>query len=291
MHGRAGSRPVRCARLIVALTVGALAVACVSDGPDRPEPPPRPDASRPDDTIDPDAGWSTLPDFTFPVQPATGDQPATGPTSPAEPLPAQGWPADGFYDVEVVRPTGSALQLRVRRWVAIEDLPEWLEDVGDAIEGDPTDDVERRVPIDELAVVLVPIYEGAGAPPTALLGRPGAFATLLTDGIDPAYRQWIHEPYLAGTSPEAITRDLSVRSQDPAFPFGLDHCGGEIGCGPLAYRGPHGSSLVTDPRWMSWDSRESWPPGPNGLYGWHATTLEIRDGAPLLYLWAGQIAG
>jgi hypothetical protein len=259
--------------------------------PDRPEPD-QPTPTGPDDAFDLDAGWATLADFSFPVQPATGDQPTTGPVSPAGPLPEEGWPAAGFYDVDVTRTanSGSVLYLRIRRWVAIEDLPEFLEDVTGAIQGDPTDEIERRIAVDELAVVLVPIYEGAGDPPTALSGRPGAFATLLADGIDPAYREWIHEPYLAGRSPAAIRQELSERSQDPDFPFGLDHCGGTIGCGPLAYRGPLGTSLLADPGWIAWEVRGSWPPGTNGLYAWDAVALEIRDGEPLLCLWAGQVA-
>ena len=35
---------------------------------------------------------------------------------------------------------------------------------------------------------------------------------------------------------------------------------------------------------------EPWPPGYNGLYDWWVT-LEIRGGAPVLYLYANQIAG
>ncbi len=275
----------------LALALAMVVVACGAPDPgDEPGPGP---ADEPDDAVDLDAGWSALADFTFPVQPATGDQPTTGPVSPAGPLPEEGWPADGFYDVEVTRTAdpGSALQLRIRRWVEIEDLPEFLEDVTDAIQGDDTEEIVRRIPLDEPAVVLVPIYEGAGEPQAALSGRPGAFATLLADGIDPAYREWVYEPYLAGRSPDTIRQELGVRSQDPAFPFGLDHCGGAIGCGPFAYRGPLGTSLVADPGWISWEVRGSWPPGTNGLYGWNAVTLEIRDREPILYLWAGQIAG
>jgi hypothetical protein len=227
-----------------------------------------------------------------------------GPTSPPEwrdwedwSASPEDWPPDGFYAVDVLRTADAPAQLQftVRAWVTCSDLPE------DPCAPDPPPDpvtgedpriaaaplppepalLYRTVRIDDLRVVLVPIHRFGAVTTVALDGEPGAFATLLAHGIDPAFREWIGEPLQAGVPPEAIRADLLERSSDPDFPFGLDYCEGER-CGPLAYRGPFGTSLVADPTWL-WDL--------NGVYGWHPITLEVRDGRPVLHLWAGQIAG
>jgi hypothetical protein len=92
--------------------------------------------------------------------------------------------------------------------------------------------------------------------------------------------------------PLPLDSDPHRRSTQPDFPFGLDWCAGPDWCtGPVFYRGPHGGALLADPLYGDDVGPDRWPPGRNGLYGWSDITLEIRDGAPILYLWAGQIAG
>lgn len=263
------------------------------------EPPATPTAGEPEVNLE--EGWTVLAEVPWPVIPGCCGMADTGPTSPEGPIPQNHWPADGFYEVEVTRTADdlNVLHLRIRRWVRCGDLPEDLcppdaepdpvtgEDL--RIVGDPASGVLRDVPADELRVVLVPIHEFDRDEPRALDGEPGAFARLLHHGIDPAYQQWVVDVFAEGRDGQATWDDLRERSADPDFPFGLDYASDEW-LGPMAYRGPFGTSLVAESMWMGEDG-PSWPPGHDGLYGWRAVTLEVRDGLPILYVWAGQIGG
>jgi hypothetical protein len=250
-----------------------------------------------------DAGWSVIEGFTWPVEPGCCGMNTVGPTSPEGPIPSDGWPADGYYEATARRLAESPTMIRltVRRWVTCSELPhapcipdpepDPVTGEDPRITGDPASEVVREVPIEDIRVVLIPIHDFDLLEQRALEGEPGAFATLLSSGIDVAYRRWVYEPYLAGTGPEAIQRDLLERSADPDFPFGMDYCGAYAPCGPVAYRGPFGTSILADPTWSAWEHLARWPPGPEGLYGWQVVTLEVRDGEPNLYVWAGPIAG
>ncbi len=248
--------------------------------------------------VDPEAGWTLIDDFDWPVQPACCSVQTTGPVSPADDFPFEGWPRDGFYDVEVER-IRDELHVTLRHWVACAersdlpcgDLPDG-ETEDTRIVADPASQAISQAPIAAFRVVLVPIQPFGTVQVQALDGRPGAFASLLTEGLDPAYRTWVYDPLLAGATVEAVWDDLIERSAQPDFPFGLDWCAGSDWCtGPVAYRAPHGVWLLANPLYGGDVGLDRWPPGRNGLYGWSDITLEIRDGAPILYLWAGQIAG
>jgi hypothetical protein len=265
--------------------------------PDEPAPAPQPDAPvetdrpEPSPAVDLDAGWTTLPDFEWPVSIGCCDAPTTGPPSPDEPLPQVGWPADGHYAVEEVRPADDLdlLRLTIRRWLRLEELPDMWEGSTDVLEADRDEGIERQLPIADLAVILVPVHDGDGTgATTALYGEPGALARLLTQGIDPAFRQWVHEPLTAGVPGEALYLDLMERGADLTFPFGPAFPDHDY---PLVYRGPLGSQLVVAASSYGMLTPPAWPPGYNGLYGWYGATLEIRDGEPLLYIEAGQYAG
>jgi hypothetical protein len=265
----------------------------------RPDPdaagPVAPEAATPDEAdatgVDLDAGWTPVVGFRWPVEPGCCSLQTTGPVSPDGPIPAAGWPTDGFYDVEVRRTPRAPTELTVtlQRWVACTAHPElFCGDLPDGAQqdtrviGDPSSAVTRTVPLDELGAVLVPL---AG---DVIEGTPGALATLLTAGLDPAYRTWIHDPLVAGSSPEAVQDELRTRSEDPGFPFGRGHCDDEEHCAPtVTFRGPLGTSIL--PGLSGTDHR--WPPGMDGLYDWRTITLEVRDGVPILHLWAGPIAG
>jgi hypothetical protein len=279
------------------------------DDPDAPAPEPsepvEPEADEGEAAVHLEAGWTLLEDFDWPVRPGCCGVQTTGPVPPDGPIPTDGWPADGFYDVDADRLAESPdeLQLTLRRWVACDERPDLgCGDIPDGhttdtrIVGDPASEVVERIPIEELGAILVPIHGPIGnvwpEPSTAALGEPGALSRLLVDGIDPAFRRWVHEPFLAGEEASAIWRELVERSVDPDFPFGLDFCADAEDCtGPVAYRGPHGTSLRANPAGVIAVGLDHWPPGRYGLYGWSDVTLELRDGVPILYLWAGQVAG
>lgn len=263
------------------------------------EPTPEPSPESPE--LDLEAGWVVVDEYPWTVQPGCCGMADVGPTSPPEwrdwedwSAAQEDWPPDGFYAVDVLRTADapSRLQLTVRAWVTCSDLPDEPcapDPAPDPVTGEdlrlaPAPDpalLYRTVRIDDLRVVLVPIHRFGAVTTVALDGEPGAFGTLLMHGIDTAFRQWIGEPLQAGVPPETIRADLLERSRGPDFPFGLDYCEGEA-CGPLAFRGPFGTSLLADPGWVS---------DLNGVYGWRPITLEVRDGQPVLHLWAGQIAG
>lgn len=248
-------------------------------------------------------GWTVIEGFRWPVEPGCCGMETVGPTSPEGPIPQDRWPADGYYEARARRPAEhpSMLRLTLRRWVSCDDFPESpcapdpppdpMTGEDARIAGDPTSEVVREVPIASLRVVLIPIHDFGLEEQRALDGAPGAFSTLISSGIDDAYRRWVYEPYLAGASPAAIHRELLERSADPDFPFGIDYCGDYESCGPLAYRGPFGTSILADPMWGAWGQLSLWPPGSDGLYAWSIVTLEVRGGEPILYVWAGPIAG
>jgi hypothetical protein len=248
-----------------------------------------PDAAEPSsgDPVDLDAGWSRI-EPTLPVQLGCCGLQTTGPVSPEGPLPADGWPDDGYYDVDLYRPAHdpSMLQLTVRRWIACGDLPQETCSPDPApepgepdlrITPDPAGAMVRWVPVTDLEVILYTIGEPEVSGSSPLRGEAPAFATLLADGLDPAFRRWVEEPLQAGASLAEVDDDLRRLGGDPTFPLGS----------PRRYRGPLDSWLVLLP---SFEVLHLWPHGWDGLYDWHAT-LEIRDGTPLLHVFAGQIAG
>jgi hypothetical protein len=263
-----------------------------------PVPPDTPAPMSPDTPapVDLEAGWTLIEAFDWPVEPGFSGINTVGPISPDGAIPADRWPADGFYEAAAQRSADdlTMLRLTLRRWVACGDVVDSpcppddpITEEDRRITPDPASEIERTVPIDSVRIVLVPIYGSEPGVVKAIEGDPGAFATLLTHGIDPAYREWIDEPFRDGASLESIQRDLLDRSQDPGFPFGTDYTEERDQADPVAYRGPFGVSLLADP---TWTEAGPWPPGPDGLYGWQVLTLEVRDGQPILYILAGQIA-
>lgn len=258
------------------------------------------------------------------VEPACCDAPAVGEASPEAPLPdpavnpdAWGadatWPEDGFYDVSVTRapdPPG-VVQMAIRRWVSCTQLPELcpLDPPAFGIVADPATEVVATVFLDALTVVIHPLQtwqEGVPAElPVTITGTGRAFSELLSGwcggylpdrhpvncGLDHAFIDWVWAPYRAGSSVEEIAKELETRGADPAFPFEVfDDRSTDLPCAadrrcPLAYRGPQGTDLIVDFGLL--DLGEDWPAG---LYGWW-TSLEVRDGRPILYIDAGRLAG
>jgi hypothetical protein len=242
-----------------------------------------------DQTYDPDAGWSRI-ELDLPIQLGCCGMQTVGPTSPDGAIPTSGWPAEGYYDVDVERLADppSIVRMTLRRWVACDDVPELAcapDPATGRIIGDPATEVVRDIGLGELTVVLVPLDPQDLGSWHALLGAPPAFAELLSSGLDHAYITWVYEPHRAGRTAEQIVADLLARSTDPSFPFGdAEPAANDM----IFYRGPLDGLLLAHPTWLTPIDR--WPPGSNGLYGWRPT-LEVRDGAPILYLWANQIAG
>lgn len=239
--------------------------------------------------------WSLITTTWGVVPGCCGEPEGMGPASPEGAIPEEGWPADGFYSAQASRSSADRpeIELEIRRWVscdeAADECPPDADLIDDALTADSGSGVTRTLDLTDpdLTVVVVPI--GMGNPDgtfRAISGSGSAFAELLTD-IDDACTEWVMGPYEAGTPVMAIEADLEARSADPAFPFGVEPTYGW----PLAYRGPQGTYLVAAPSWLIAGDGVDWPLGYNGLYGWRTTNLEIRDGKPVLWIWAGQIAG
>jgi hypothetical protein len=224
------------------------------------------------------------------VSPQCCDLPVIAPASPPGPLPDQGWPADGFYDATAIRPAepGNAIDLEIRRWVSCADLPDRCspDPPAGGVTSDPDDSTTRTLVLDDsVTVVLWPLWTFFDDGPTALVGSGTDLALMLTNGIDAAYEEWVVMPFESGVPVEDIVADLTIRSDDPAFPFGRDASGWE----GFVYRAPEEARPTAQPGSLL-EHAESWPPGYNGLYDWWVT-LEIRDGTPVLYVYANQIAG
>jgi hypothetical protein len=274
------------------------------DDPDAPLPetvePVEPEPDDGEAAMDLEAGWSVVDDFDWPVEPGCCSVADTGPISPPGPLPGDGWPTDGFYHVEVDRltETPELLRVTVHPWVACAERPDLdCLDRPDPAAPDTRIVADREVetvvevPLDEIGAVLVPIYDFRAGQLRALAGEPGALARLLTQGVDPAFRTWVVDPYLEGATESMVWADVTERGADPTFPLGLPDCPEDDYCGPVSFRGPFETFLIVNPGTVSYSDLADWPPGYNGLYAWREVTLEIRDGDPILYLWAGQIAG
>ncbi len=230
--------------------------------------------------------------MTPPVSPQCCALPAMAPVSPPGPIPRDDWPADGFYDATAIRPDGpaAALQLMMRRWIACADFPEGCppDPPPEGVTTDPATVVIRELALDDDLTVVIwaledPRFDAASR--TALVGSGTAFAELLDRGIDAAFRTWVLEPRAGGVAVATIIDDILTKGADAAgFPFGPDPATNSIG-----YRGPLDSFLLANPAWLM-EPDDPWPPGGNGLYDWW-TTLEIRDGAPVLYIHANLVAG
>ncbi len=193
------------------------------------------------------------------------------PPSPGAPLPATGWPLDGFYkawsgvDDETWTSINGAYQTRVWKWLSCKDnselCPEWW--VGDEVTYDSEgESLLVSLPLDSgLTVVILPIFTDL-----AIVGDGGAFRELLTD-LNRSVDEWIDVP-----GDNAYGEQLRGLMDDPDFPFGLMPWpdGDDRFDGPMGYRGPGGALLTFDYAWLA---------------------LEFRDGKPILYVHAGLVAG
>ncbi|MDH3500369.1 MAG: hypothetical protein OEM97_09625 [Acidimicrobiia bacterium] len=221
------------------------------------------------------------------AMPVTGGCCATmyqGPASPADPWPASGMPSDGVYAIEVTADVAVGdVVMTIRRFVRCEARREVCFD--DFLEGDIGIDrneaIVRRVPLSEDLTVRIrgiePTPDAGPAGTTGIEGSGLALAALM-DEMQAAYATWVTPRLEAGIDPGEIYNDLIERgSADPDFPYGASD-GYGADSGPLAYRGPHGIQLVAHL-------------GPElAITSW-TTQLEVKNGLPILYLWAGQIAG
>lgn len=229
--------------------------------------------------------------MTAPVSPQCCAMPAIAPVSPPGPIPDDTWPADGFYDAAATRSDGpeAVLQLVMRRWIACADFPDGCppDPPPEGVAADPATVVIRDLALDDdLTVVIWALDESivAGRQPAALVGSGTAFAELLDGGIDAAFRSWVLEPVAEGVPVDTVIEGILAKGADDEFPFGPDPATNSI-----CYRGPLDSFLLANPAWLA-GSDDPWPPGGNGLYDWW-TTLEIRDGEPVLYIHANLVAG
>jgi hypothetical protein len=224
------------------------------------------------------------------VSPSCCDIPVIAPVSPPGPLPVDGWPADGFYSVTALRSgePEDTIELEIHRWVSCSDFPDRCspDPPPGGVTSDPEEWIIRRLALDDtVTVALWPLWTFFDDGPTALVGSGADFALLLTNGIDAAYMDLFVTPLGAGVSIEQVVADAEARARDEGFPFGRD----AFGFGGAVYRAPLGARPTAPVELLATRDRP-WPPGYNGLYDWWVT-LEIRDGAPVLHLYANQIAG
>jgi uncharacterized protein len=277
---------------------------------------PSPDSSTGSLPIDED--WTMI-QVDWGVTPSGGDMPALGPVSPQLPstddIPTgdglEGL-EDGFYDVTVSRPADppGVLLMKIRPWVSCADTPgRCIADApDDGIVPDPEGEIERVVFMDDQLTVLIrPLGdpEVSGNPPMAITGTGTALYVLLSGwcdgflehpltrncGADHAFTDWMWEPFRAGSSLEEIETQIRIHTADAGFPLrtlvhepGLPDCPTDQDC-LIAYRGPRGSNLILG-KWLA--EADEWP--GYELYRWW-TSLEIRDGRPIIYIDTAQIAG
>ena len=241
-------------------------------------------------TNPPDVGeWNRVA-MERPISPSCCAEPVIGPASPTAQLPAEGWPSDGFYAITARRPPepASRLDIVLSRWVSCSDLPDRCppDSPIDGVTADPDTEVTGVLDLDgAVTVVIWPLWDPpADLDPSALVGSGADFAKLLVNGIDQAFTEYVLEPYRAGVPVEAIVDELAERSTDPTFRFVR-----EESTSAFMYRGPLGSLLTAEPTWLL-ETADRWPPGPEGHYTWWMT-LEIRDGAPVLHVFADAVAG
>ena len=261
-----------------------------------------------------DGDW-TVTSLAWPLQPACCDTPAIGPASPPGPIPEDGtWPGDGFYDITIERhwDPPSVLNVSIRRWVPCSEQPDACpEDPPETgVFADPASEITTYLELtDNLTVVIQPLQTWQDGrfpdPPQVIMGSGLAFYELLSGwcsgylpernpencGIDHAFLDWVWSPHQAGAPIEQIITDLESSDTTSSFPFTqFDDHAGDIPCGTdrrciTAYCGPQGTHLIVDFTLLDMD--EDWPAR---LYGWW-TSLEIRNGKPILHIDAGRLAG
>ena len=172
-----------------------------------------------------------------------------------------------------------SIEMEIRRWLPCSADPDRCQPdglVGD-VYADPDNAVTRHVNLDaELRVVIRPIghtVDNVWTDSPSIEGDGLALALLLRR-LDAAVTTFAAPAFAAGSPHFA-----AVGSADPTFPYGVGQDGWALG-----YRGPEGTHLTTGFSLVSGTDL------PAPMYGWWST-LEIVDGTPILYLWAGQIAG
>jgi hypothetical protein len=261
-----------------------------------------------------DGDW-TATSLAWPVQPACCDTPAVGPASPSGPIPRDGTlPQDGFYDVIIERhwDPPSVLNVPLRRWVPCSEKPDACpaDPPETGVFADPASEVNTFLELtDDVTVVIQPLQTWQDGrfpdPPQVITGSGLAFYELLSGwcsgylpernpencGIDHAFVDWVWSPHQAGDLIDQIIAALESSDTALSFPFTqFDDRATDIPCGTdrrgiTAHRGPQGIHLIVD--FTLLDMGEDWPAR---LYGWW-TSLEIRNGKPILYIDAGRLAG
>ncbi len=207
----------------------------------------------------------------------------SGPTSPDDPWPPSGLPADGVYGVVLTLDLANDdLVLEIRKFIACVDRPDLCNP--DYLEGDVAlnheDEITRRVALDEdLTVRLMGIHVDSTIDPNAvnaIEGSGAAFAQLLADNAA-AFESWVQPQLDAGDDYQDIYEALALLgADDAAFPYTKSLCC-DADWSPLIYRGPLGVELV------------EWLYEPNGFIG--PVQLEIVNGLPVLIIDGGRIAG
>ena len=230
----------------------------------------------------PGSGWRSS-SRRAPVSAACCSTNHNGPSSPPLPPESGPFPDDGPFSVRVERTEGQtdSLRLEIRRWLPCSERPDRCSPdlVPGDVYADPDHAVIRAVTLDDgLIVVIRPIgHISDGTPVENIMeGDGAAFASLLYR-VDTAVRIFAEPAQRAGRDIEG--EFAAIGAIDPTFPYGIAPTHGV-----LSYRGPENSHLTINFSTVLFGDPPSW------MFDWWCT-LEIVDGAPILYVWAGQIAG
>ncbi len=198
------------------------------------------------------------------LMPGCCDAGDVAPPSPEGPWPSDGWPADGFYYAIRRGESADGYDLTIHKWISCKTSPQLCPDwwVGDEVTIDPdATPYNRLLPFDETTTIVIqPIFSDA-----SIVSDGRAFGDMLAE-LNRAIDPWADDEYAWPAE-----SDVADRAIDPAFPFGIVVWPDGGDTGPVGYRAPGGTYLTAPQAWW--------------------TAIEIRNGNPILYIAAGQVAG
>jgi hypothetical protein len=238
------------------------------------------------------AAWTPAPLPDFGLVACCGAN-ATGPVSPAF-APAGQPLADGFYWADVTSwspddPT--RLGISMRRLVPCADgvrecTPNADGTYGEGEVGLSDDERTLEVPLDASTVVelfgVEPVQASSGTDPANRRSDGTALSELLS-ALAASYDELIWEPIAGGSSPEAVVADLRSQPQGGFSPAPLD-------VGELFFTHDDAPAVLLQSVAARDDDNVLQPLPRSGTSPVDLTAIEVRDGALILYFYAGFIS-